>query len=310
MTGRERETETGRSRPRILIVDDVPSNIKSLNAILVGEYDTSFATDWEKALELAGRTLPDLILLDIMMPGMDGFEICRRLKSDPVTRDIPIIFVTALAGAQDEEKGLAMGAADYITKPFGAAIVKLRVRNHLMFKKQRDRLAALTMTDELTEIPNRRRFEQHLEEEWRRAVRQGNPLSAVMIDLDRFKAFNDNYGHAAGDDCLRTVAQTLERVPARPGDLVARFGGEEFVSLLPGADEKGSMLVARRFHRAVAELNIAHAFSSVAGHVTISAGVATVQPTRDGDSAARLIQAADERLYEAKKAGRNRVVGP
>lgn len=295
--------------PRILIIDDIPANIKSLNGILAADYNISFATHWEKALEIAGRMLPDLILLDIMIPDMDGYEICRRLKADPVTQEIPVIFITALDGDADEEKGLAIGAADYIAKPFRPAIVKLRVQNHLRLKLQRDRLAALTMTDGLTEIANRRRFYLHLDEEWRRCMRTRSPLSAVMMDVDRFKAFNDNYGHAAGDECLRKVAQILERVPSRPGDLVARIGGEEFACLLSGADMDGARAVAERFRVAALELGIPHAHSGIADSVTISAGLATVNPAPD-IAPESLLKQADKMLYKAKKAGRNRVAGP
>jgi len=298
-----------RERSRILIVDDIPDNIKSLNAILEDDYSISFATYWTKALEIAGRTLPDLILLDILMPDMDGYEICRRLKSDPTTRDIPIVFITALDGEAEEEKGLAAGAADYITKPFHPAIVRLRVQNHLMLKLQRDRLAALTMTDGLTEIANRRRLDLHLDAEWRRCARTQSPLSAVMVDVDQFKAFNDCYGHAAGDECLKRVAQALDGVPSRPGDLVARIGGEEFVCLLPGTDAEGARVIAERLRAAVYELAIPHAEASADGRVTISAGVATVEPTRDGTREA-LLKQVDDRLYEAKRTGRNRAVGP
>jgi diguanylate cyclase (GGDEF)-like protein len=296
-------------RSRILIVDDIPANIKSLNAILADDYNVIFATDWRKGLELAGRMSPDIILLDIMMPDMDGYEICRRLKSESETREIPVIFITALDTEADEEKGLSFGAADYITKPFRPVIVRLRVRNHLQLKLQRDRLESLTMTDGMTGIANRRRFDQHLDEEWRRCSRMHTPLSAIMMDIDHFKAFNDNYGHTVGDDCIRDIAQALVTVPTRAGDLVARYGGEEFACLLPGTDAEGALMIADRLLGAVNDLEIPHAWSNVAGSVSISAGVGTMIPTHDCDSE-RLIKMADEMLYEAKNAGRNRVAAP
>ena len=306
--------ETGGSvesvaQARILIIDDIPANIKSLNGILAEDYEISFATDWKTGLEIAERTNPDLILLDIMMPEMDGFEICRRLKAGSATRAIPVIFITALDGEADEEKGLAIGAADYITKPFHPAIVLLRVRNHIMFKLQRDRLETLTLTDGLTEIANRRFFDQHLEQEWQRCLRANDPLSAIMMDIDHFKAFNDNYGHAAGDDCLRSVALALAEVPSRPGDVVARIGGEEFACLLSGTDAEGAVVVARQLCAAVSRLAIPHAHSDVTDCVTISAGIGCVKPTSD-DTPVSLIKRADEMLYEAKEAGRNRIAGP
>lgn len=297
------------SRPRLLIVDDIPANIRSLHAILAEEYDILFATEWRKGLDLAQRLQPDMVLLDVMMPELDGYEICRRLKSDQSTHDIPVVFITALGNQEDEERGLAVGGADYIAKPFRPAIVRLRVRNLLELKLQRDRLEALTMTDGLTGIANRRRFDQHLEEEWRRCARAATPLSAIMLDIDHFKAFNDNYGHAAGDECLRRVARALEAVPNRAGDLVARFGGEEFCCVLPGTDEEGARVVAERMLEVVGEMAIPHAFSSAGKTVSISAGVATIVPSRSAE-AGSLIGKADEMLYRAKNAGRSRVAGP
>lgn len=306
MSGEDGNNGAPRERPRILIVDDIPANIKSLNAILADDYNVIFATDWRKGLELAGRMSPDIILLDIMMPDMDGYEICRRLKSDSETMEIPVIFITALDSAADEEKGLSFGAADYITKPFRPVIVRLRVRNHLQLKLQRDRLEWLTMTDGMTGIGNRRRFDQHLAEEWRRCARMHIPLSAIMMDIDHFKTFNDNYGHPAGDDCIRVIARTLAKVPTRAGDLVTRYGGEEFACLLPGTDAQGARVIAERLLEAVNDLAIPHAWPNVNGNVSISAGVGTMIPEPDGDPEG-LIKLADKLLYEAKNAGRNRV---
>lgn len=306
MSGRAEAHAAPQPRARILVVDDIPANIKSLHVILAEDYSVYFATDWRKGLELARRLRPDMILLDVMMPELDGYEICRLLKSETDTRDIPVVFITALGSEADEEKGLAIGGADYIAKPFRPAIVKLRVRNLLQLKLQRDRLEALTMTDGLTDIANRRRFDQHLEQEWRRCARMMVPMSAVMVDIDNFKAYNDHYGHSAGDDCLRRIAQALQDVPNRAGDLVARFGGEEFACLLPGTDADGAQAIAERMWQAVGALEIPHARSEVSDWVSISAGVATVIPGRD-NSPEELIDAADDMLYKAKDGGRNRV---
>ena len=309
MSGASADNGGPRERPRILIVDDIPANIKFLNGILSREYDIIFATDWRKGLVLARRMRPDIILLDIMMPDMDGYEICRRLKSETKTRDIPVIFITALDGEADEEKGLAIGGADYIAKPFRPAIVRLRINNLLQLKLQRDRLESLTMTDGLTDIANRRRFDQHLDQEWRRCARMKVPLSALLADIDRFKAFNDNYGHSAGDDCVRRVAKALAAVPNRAGDLVARYGGEEFACLLTGTNTEGARAVAERMREAVSDLAIPHAWSNITGNVSISVGVAILIPASDGEPES-LIQLADEMLYEAKNAGRNCVMAP
>ena len=165
------------------------------------------------------------------------------------------------------------------------------------------------MTDGMTEIANRRRFDQHLEEEWRRCARMQIPLSAIMMDIDHFKSFNDNYGHTAGDDCIRDIARAMATVPTRAGDLVARYGGEEFACLLPGTDAAGAKRIAERMLEVVNNLEIPHAWSNVTGNVSISAGVGTVVPTRAG-SPEELIKMADQKLYEAKNAGRNRVAAP
>ncbi|MCK5273965.1 MAG: diguanylate cyclase [Alphaproteobacteria bacterium] len=289
-------------RPRILIVDDIPANIKSLNAILADDYNVIFATDWRKGLELAGRMSPDIVLLDIMMPDMDGYEICRRLKSESETREIPVIFITALDSEADEEKGLSYGAADYITKPFRPAIVRLRVRNHLQLKLQRDRLESLTMTDGMTEIANRRRFDQHLDEEWRRCARMHIPLSAIMMDIDHFKNVNDTYGHDAGDIVLRETAAVMKKC-LRITDVICRFGGEEFLAICPGADMEMAKILGNRIRAAVQNNQVeADEFK---GSVTISVGVAP--RIAETTSPKQLIKDADEALYAAKEAGRNKV---
>ena len=293
------------ARSKILVVDDIPSNVHVLSRILKDDHDIYFATDGVKALELVQARLPDLVLLDIMMPGMDGYEVCSRIKADPITRDIPVIFISAKSEVEDETYGLEVGAIDFISKPISPPIVKARVRNHLLLKRQTDLLRTLSFIDGLTGIANRRRFDEVLLREWRRCARAQLPLSLIMLDVDQFKPYNDHYGHQAGDECLRAVAQLLAEQVMRPGDLVARYGGEEFVCLLPETDEDGAVLVAERLREAVAERGLPHAVSPVAGHVTISLGVATARPTME-DTPDRLTQLADGLLYEAKRAGRDR----
>ncbi|MCW2235791.1 PleD family two-component system response regulator [Azospirillum canadense] len=294
------------TRPKILVVDDIPSNVHVLSRILKGEYDIYFATDGAKALDLVQTRLPDLVLLDIMMPGMDGYEVCARIKADPTTRDIPVIFISAKSEVEDETQGLEAGAIDFITKPISPPIVKARVRNHLLLKRQADLLRALSFIDGLTGIANRRRFDEALLREWRRCARSHLPLSLIMLDVDHFKAYNDHYGHQAGDECLRAVAGLLDEQVKRPGDLVARYGGEEFVCLLPETDADGAASVAERLRETVAGQRLPHALSPVADHVTISLGVASALPQTDS-SPDSLAQLADRLLYEAKRSGRNRV---
>jgi len=293
-------------RPKILVVDDIPSNVHVLSRILKDDYDIYFATDGEKALDLVQARMPDLVLLDIMMPGMDGFEVCRRIKADPATHDIPVIFISAKSEVEDETRGLEVGAIDFISKPISPPIVKARVRNHLLLKRQTDLLRSLSFLDGLTGIANRRRFDEAMTREWRRCARSHLPLSLIILDVDHFKAYNDHYGHQAGDECLRMVAEVLSDRAKRPSDLVARYGGEEFVCLLPETDGPGAVRVAEGFRTSVAECRIPHAQSPVIPYVTISLGVATVIPSAEG-SPERLAEMADQLLYRAKRTGRNRV---
>lgn len=290
----------------VLIVDDQPTNIHTLASLLKADYRILTATSGKKALAMAqGDAPPDLILLDIVMPDMDGYDTCRQLKDNEATRSIPVIFVSALDHVDDEERGLNLGAADYISKPFSPAIVRARVRNQVALKLKTDMLEKISLQDGLTEIPNRRSFDQKFAEEWGRARRDGQPLSLLMIDIDQFKPYNDHYGHGAGDDCLRRVAQALERVPVRAMDLVARYGGEEFVVLLPETDAQGARHVAKGMIEAINSLGIAHEYSDVAPHITISAGGATHSTQHPKASAEDLKEAADTALYQAKKNGRN-----
>jgi len=294
-------------RQRILIVDDMPTNIRILGEALRQDHAVSIATSGEQALAaVRGDAPPDLVLLDIMMPGMDGFEVCRRLKGDPVAKAIPIIFVTALDEDADEERGLSLGAVDYITKPFSLPVVLARVRNHLELARKTRMLERLALMDGLTEVPNRRSLDEALDREWRRARRNGTNLAAVMCDIDHFKAYNDNYGHGAGDVCLRQVAQALAHAVSRPGDVLGRYGGEEFLALLPETGPDAARDVAERMRLAVYGRALPHAHSSAADRVTLSLGVATMAPD-EGQESADLLKAADKALYRAKEAGRNRV---
>lgn len=299
----------GGSKQLVLIVDDQRLNIRLLGAALQPELEVIEATDGEAALARAReRPRPDLILLDITMPGLDGYEVCRRLKESDETRSIPVIFATAKDEVEDETRGFELGAVDYINKPFKLPVVQARVRTHLRLKRQSEMLERLVTIDGLTEIPNRRRFDEQIDSEWRRGIRNRQPLALVLMDVDHFKLFNDNYGHAAGDRCLCSVAQALEAALQRVSDLVARYGGEEFVAVLPNTDAAGVALVGERLRAAVEGLAIPHAHSSAGEVVTISLGGAAVIPPRQGLSDSDLIRTADQSLYAAKESGRNRLV--
>ncbi len=295
------------ARPRVLVVDDESINIKALNEALRDQCEVLFATSGRKALAVAAATLPDLVLLDIKMPEMDGYAVCRAMKDDDLLRAVPVIFITALASEADESMGLELGAVDYIAKPFNPAVVRLRVKNHLEMKRQRDLLSRLSFMDSLTDLPNRRAFDERLDAEWRRAMRFQTPLSVLMIDIDHFKGYNDTHGHLAGDGCLRQVARALADSVCRVGDFLARYGGEEFICLLPGQDPVGVRALAEKLRATVVGLHIDHAASPVCPWVTISLGIASSQPPAGG-TPERLVAAADERLYLAKKCGRNQAM--
>ncbi|GMU43134.1 MAG: diguanylate cyclase [Xanthomonadales bacterium] len=301
-------TATSSERPRILVVDDQPANIQTLYQVLKGDYDVAMATDGSQAIALCQRRPPDLVLLDVVMPGIDGFEVCKRLKADSATRDVPVIFVTARDSTEDETQGLEVGAVDFITKPVNPPVVRARVRTHVELKRQADFLRSMAFNDGLTGVANRRWFDERLQVEWLRCRRNKLPLSLILLDLDHFKAYNDHYGHQAGDDCLRAVAAAMKARLGRPADLLARYGGEEFVCLLPETPAEGARAKSEDLGRAVFDLGIPHAGSATAPVVTISRGVATAAPAVEG-SPSELLARADERLYAAKHAGRNRSEG-
>jgi diguanylate cyclase (GGDEF)-like protein len=292
-------------RPRILAVDDQPANVQVLYQAFAADHQVFMATSGEQALEVCAAKQPDLILLDVVMPGMDGYTLCRHLKADEHTRDIPVIFVTSHRDEAAETRGLEVGAVDFISKPINPAIVRARARTHLTLKAQSDLLRKWVYTDGLTNVSNRRYFEQRLNEEWARAVRQGSPLSVVMIDVDHFKRYNDRYGHQAGDECLRRLAAELTAAVKRPTDLVARYGGEEFVCLLSETPLAGAMQVAQHIGERVREAAIEHDASDTGPIVTVSMGVASRSDAVPGTGPA-LVRAADAQLYRAKAEGRNR----
>jgi diguanylate cyclase (GGDEF)-like protein len=237
---------------------------------------------------------------------MDGNEACRQLKADPRTKGIPVIFVTAMDHEEDEAAGLDAGAIDYLTKPIRASIVKARVRNHVDLKRARDLLESLSITDPLTGLPNRRQFDAVLETEIRRAVRSMNHIGLLMCDLDHFKAYNDYYGHPAGDWCLQEVASVFREKFRRAGELPARYGGEEFAVILPGATPPDARMMGERIRQAIEARRLPHTPAGSIPWVTLSVGVASVLVAEEA-SASWLVQRADVALYASKKAGRNRV---
>lgn len=300
------------SRPTkqtVLVVDDEPLNIQMLSQALTPWYRVKAATSGVDALAVAfSDDPPDLILLDIKMPDVDGYTVCSRLKDHSDTRDIPIIFITGKNAAEDETRGLELGAVDYITKPFSLPIVMARIRNQLLLKIKTDMLEELASIDSLTELANRRKFDESLDLEWRRSVRNHTKLSLLMIDIDFFKRVNDNYGHAAGDICLRMIAEALDLCVRRSSDILARYGGEEFAAIIPNLSHTDAFALAEKMREDIAALSIPILSHKLNHKATISVGVATISPTLHS-LPAHLLSKADEQLYEAKEAGRNCVKG-
>jgi diguanylate cyclase (GGDEF)-like protein len=291
---------------KLLIVDDEVINIEILASGLSQDYQVQRCTNSLQVEELAQVGQPDLILLDIGMPDMDGYQVCKALKENDQTRHIPIIFSTAFDSDDDQIKGLQYGGADYITKPFNMQLIKLRVRNLLLLNQKTDLLEQLVNLDGLTNIPNRRHFDETYDVEWRRALRQHSTISICMLDIDFFKQFNDLYGHAAGDKCLIRVAKVLRAACLRGGEFVARYGGEEFVAILPDIDIEEAMGVAERIRNKVESLGIKHQDSACSDVVTLSVGVASA--VLEGKiTKERLLKEADDALYLAKSSGRNKV---
>jgi len=296
----------GEQKNSLLIVDDEKANLKVLTHILGLDYTVYTATNGNNAIEKAKEYMPDLILLDILMPEMDGYQTLAEIKKCVELRDVPVIFITSLDSDEDEEKGLTLAAADYITKPFSAMIVKLRVRNQMQIINQLRTIARLSMEDHLTNLPNRRSFDERIQMEWNRALREQTPISILMMDIDNFKNFNDTYGHRQGDLVLQIFAKIFPQSFRRPGDFLARWGGEEFVGLLPKMHLEGAMHVAEKI-RADIEDTVIPCINGSNVKTTISIGVNSQIPQQD-DSIDAFIAGADKALYAAKENGRNRIV--
>jgi diguanylate cyclase (GGDEF)-like protein len=319
------------------VVDDTPENIAVLFELLSQQqFELFVAQSGEAAIYSALTEHPDLILLDIMMPdGLDGFNTCQQLKQHQITCEIPIIFMSALSEIEDKVRGFEYGAVDYITKPFHQAEVLARINTHLSLRllqselKQQNQqlqeeiekrkkiaqelavanqnLQRLVMLDGLTLIANRRRFDEYLQLTWRQMMRDQQPLSLLFCDIDYFKNYNDSYGHQAGDECLKQIAQTLAQAGQRPSDLAARYGGEEFSLILPATELTGAKNVAQRLQNQIAALAIPHQASHVADRVTLSMGLVCQIPCANSNIP-QFLRHADQALYQAKTHGRNQLI--
>ena len=292
-------------KPTILVVDDMTTTLLLLHDLLKDTYEVKIAKSGTKALEiLESPNDIDLILLDIEMPDINGYDVCKRIKNNETIKNIPIIFITGRTSQEDEEYGLNLGAIDYITKPFNNAIVKLRIKNYLNLKIKNDMLEKLSMYDGLTNIRNRRFFDETFEKTFSEIKRDKKSLAVLMIDIDFFKPYNDNYGHGQGDETLRKVAKALEKTIKRASDFVARYGGEEFVILLKDINKDGVEAVANNLLNAIRELKITHEFSKIEKYVTVSIGASFYNSNSDVTKLELLLK-ADETLYNVKNSGRN-----
>ncbi|MDJ0901960.1 MAG: PleD family two-component system response regulator [Xenococcus sp. MO_188.B8] len=333
----------GQIKEDILVIDDRPENLRLLAIMLDRQgYEVRKAINGKLGLRAAQTLPPDIILLDINMPEMDGYQVCQELKANPSTCHIPVIFISAIDEVLDKVKAFKVGGSDYITKPFQLEEVSARIENQLSIRrlqiqleKQKleleekntqlqkqihyrslaenemlvlnQKLQILANIDSLTQIPNRHRFQEFFNREWRRMTREKSSIAVILCDIDYFKKYNDSYGHQAGDNCLQKVAQAIASIVKRPADLVARYGGEEFVVILPNTEGLGALKVAEAIRQNVEQLQLEHSQSSISNFVTLSLGVAYTIPNQD-NSQELLLASADQALYQAKQQGRNQAV--
>lgn len=292
-------------RNSVLIVDDEPINIAALTHILHPLYTVYVCKDGQSTLDTALELMPDVILLDVIMPEISGFDVIAKLKKNEDTKNIPVIFVTGLTQQADEEQGLILGASDYIHKPFNPAIVKLRVQNQMQIVNQVRMIHHLSMTDALTGTANRRHFNSRLNQEWQRAVRDSTAVSLLLLDVDDFKKVNDTHGHLFGDAVLQNIANNIKLCLKRPMDLIARWGGEEFAILLPNTHIEGAIYVAEGVRQAIERRD--HPAPELGDvMVTVSIGASCVLPDMEKELM-EFVNEADQALYRAKELGKNRV---
>ncbi len=291
---------------KILVIDDSIVQTGFLCSILKEDYEVVTCRTAEEGLEAAKEGGYSLILLDVVMPGMDGFALLQELKGMEITRHIPVILLTSLSDAQYEERGLLLGAIDYVTKPFNPVIIKARVNTHIQLYHYQMRFKAQAMIDELTGVANRRQYEDVSAARWREAIRFELPFSICMVDIDKFKLYNDTFGHPAGDKVIATVAQKVASFFQRSTDLFARYGGEEFVAVFLGNEGVSAFELMKTVRQSIEDMHMPHN-SQVSPWVTISVGGITLTP-RPGDKLEHYLKLADTMLYDAKNMGRNRVV--
>ena len=321
---------------KILVVDDHPDSLESLSTILtIYKYEVEISTDGISAIQAARAKPPDVVLLDVNMSSMNGFEVCQQLRANSSTAEIPIIFISASSETDNKIKAFKEGGNDYITKPLHIGEVIARVENQLQIGRLKaelqtknarleqellmrqsieeklidlnEQLSLLAAIDSLTQIANRRTFDEIFTREWQRGQRDKQPLSLIICDIDYFKLYNDSLGHQSGDICLKKVARTISNTVMRPADLVARYGGEEFAIILPQTPAQNALQVAKTIAREVKKLAIPHPKSEVSDYVSLSLGVSCAIP-QPKYTKQQLLVTADKALYQAKKQGRDRAI--
>lgn len=291
----------------ILIIDDDPLMLGALSSILTPAYHVKAARDGATGLILAHKYNVDLILLDVVMKNMSGYEVLAELKGSDKTKDIPVIFITGREGTGEEVKALSSGAVDFIRKPIVPEVVTLRVGIHMQLITQMHIIERFSLTDSLTGLNNRRCYDQQFETEWNRAARNNAPFSLIMIDIDNFKMFNDTYGHLNGDHALRTVANVLIGTVKRGTDYVFRWGGEEFAVILPDTPRDGAANVAEKIRANAAATPIVMGKEAVNITISLGAGTLVPEPSSYPWFAAKFCESVDQALYKAKRGGKNRV---
>lgn len=291
---------------KILIIDDSAVQANYLRSILEDDYQVAVVHTGKEGLEQAMSGEYSLVLLDVIMPDMDGFSLLREMQESIVTKYIPVIMITSLSDTYSEERGLVLGAVDYIAKPFHPMIVKARVNTHIKLYQYRLQIQRQALVDELTGVANRRQYDNYSAVKWQEAVRLGKPISICMFDIDLFKLYNDTYGHPAGDKVIAAVAGAVDSRLQRVTDFFARYGGEEFVALTMGDPSEKIFPHLVKIRQEIENLRIPHD-PSVSQWVTVSIGGVTVIP-KMGDAYDFYLKIADTMLYDAKKQGRNRVI--
>lgn len=291
---------------KILIIEDGELNRKVLTDALQDIYVLDAISSGKDAIKKIREFRPHLILLDIILPDINGFDVLKQVKETHDLKDIPVIIITGLDNDQDEEKGLSMGAVDYIRKPFNSFLVKARVNTHIQITKQMLMIEKLSFYDALTCLPNRRKFDYHVEYEWHRAIRKKSFIGFLMMDLDNFKNYNDHYGHAQGDEMLRGVAEVLRNTLNRSTDIPCRWGGEEFAVLIPETNPEELLLIAEKIRAEIEVLKVPSIRTNEATRITISIGAGCMVP-RQNELLGEFIQNVDRLLYKAKNGGKNQV---